>query len=205
MIRNLLSKLIVWVYGLYRKITDKPDFKIESRSLEYSVDHDKDYEVDKGGFWEKESKTWQDGILTNYWVDVTDSQYYKEKIPENVYRTILRIRYWYGNKQYKFITTKVDSDWPISMKEGITFNIPLSSALLIDYNNKPVRDVTSKIRKYGGPRSDFHGEDVPICDMLRYNHATLKDQFPKIKLTNAIVMTKVVSSYEDDIKHLRIP
>lgn len=91
------------------------------------------------------------------------------------------------------------------MKEGITFNIPLSSALLIDYNNKPVRDVTSKIRKYGGPRSDFHGEDVPICDMLRYNHATLKDQFPKIKLTNAIGMTKVVSSYEDDIKHLQIP
>lgn len=181
MIRNLLSKLIVWVYGLYRKITDKPDFKIESRSLEYSIDHDKDYEVDKGGFWEKESKTWRDGILTNYWVDVTDSQYYKEKIPENVYRTILRIRYWYGNKQYKFITTKVDSDWPISMKEGITFNIPLSSALLIDYNNKP------------------------ICDMLRYKHATLKDQFPKIKLTNAIGMTKIVSSYEDDIKHLQIP
>jgi len=50
MIRNLLSNLIIWAYGLYRKLTDKPDFKIESRSLEYFIDHDKDYQVETVGF-----------------------------------------------------------------------------------------------------------------------------------------------------------
>jgi len=55
---------------LYRKITDKPDFKIESRSLEYLVDHEKDYTTQKGGFWDKESRTWGDHILEEYWVDV---------------------------------------------------------------------------------------------------------------------------------------
>jgi len=205
MISNLLSNLIIWVYGLYRKITDKPDFKIESRSLEYLVDHEKDYTTQKGGFWDKESRTWGDHILEEYWVDVTNTPYYEETIPENVHNIILRIRYWYGNKQYKFITTKVDVDWPVILSEGISFNIPLTSAMLLDYNNKPVRDITSKVKKYAGPKSDFHGEDVPIRDMLRYDQSTLKDEFPKIKLTNAIGMTKTVSSYDDEIKSLRIP
>jgi hypothetical protein len=205
MISNLLSNLIIWVYGLYRKITDKPDFKIESRSLEYLVDHEKDYTTQKGGFWDKESRTWGDHILEEYWVDVTNTPYYEETIPENVHNIILRIRYWYGNKQYKFITTKVDVDWPVILSEGISFNIPLTSAMLLDYNNKPVRDITSKVKKYAGPKSDFHGEDVPIRDMLRYDRSTLKDEFPKIKLTNAIGMTKTVSSYDDEIKSLRIP
>lgn len=205
MISNLLSNLIIWVYGLYRKITDKPDFKIESRSLEYLVDHEKDYTTQKGGFWDKESRTWGDHILEEYWVDVTNTSYYEETIPENVHNIILRIRYWYGNKQYKFITTKVDVDWPVILSEGISFNIPLTSAMLLDYNNKPVRDITSKVKKYAGPKSDFHGEDVPIRDMLRYDRSTLKDEFPKIKLTNAIGMTKTVSSYDDEIKSLRIP
>jgi len=136
---------------------------------------------------------------------VTNTPYYEETIPENVHNIILRIRYWYGNKQYKFITTKVDVDWPVILSEGISFNIPLTSAMLLDYNNKPVRDITSKVKKYAGPKSDFHGEDVPIRDMLRYDRSTLKDEFPKIKLTNAIGMTKTVSSYDDEIKSLRIP
>jgi len=204
MISNLLSNLIIWVYGLYRKITDKPDFKIESRSLEYLVDHEKDYTTQKGGFWDKESRTWGDHILEEYWVDVTNTPYYEETIPENVHNIILRIDIVW-NKQYKFITTKVDVDWPVILSEGISFNIPLTSAMLLDYNNKPVRDITSKVKKYAGPKSDFHGEDVPIRDMLRYDRSTLKDEFPKIKLTNAIGMTKTVSSYDDEIKSLRIP
>jgi hypothetical protein len=122
-----------------------------------------------------------------------------------VYNIILRIRYWYGNKQYKFITKKVDVDWPVLLHNGISFNIPLVSVTLLDCNNKPVRDITSKIKKYAGPKSDFHGEDVPIRDMLRYDHTDLKEKYPKIKLVNAIGMSKIVSSYDDEIKTLRIP
>lgn len=205
MIRNLLSNLIIWAYGLYRKLTDKPDFKIESRSLEYFVDHGKEYHVDSDGFWDRESRSWDDQVLDGYWVDVTNVAYHEERIPENVYNIILRIRYWYGNKQYKFITKKVDVDWPTPMNDGISFNIPLTSAMLLDHNNKPVRDITSKVRKYAGPKSDFHGEDVPIRDMLRYDPMDLKELYPKIKLTNAIGMSKIVSSYEGEITNLRIP
>jgi hypothetical protein len=205
MIRNLLSNLIVWLYGMYRRITDKPDFKVESRSLEYMIDHEKEYHVKEGGFWDRESKSWTDGILDQYWVDVTNIPFHEERIPENVHHVILRIRYWYGNKQYKFITRRVDTEWPVPLNDGITFNIPLTNAVLLDYNNKPVRDITSKVRKYSGPKSDFHGEDVPIGDMLRYDLVVLKEDFPKIKLTNAIGMTKIVSSYEDSITSLRIP
>ena len=79
------------------------------------------------------------------------------------------------------------------------------SVTLLDHNNKPVRDITSKVKKYAGPKSDFHGEDVPIRDMLRYDHIDLKEKYPKIKLVNVIGMSKIVSSCDDEIKSLRIP
>ena len=47
MLRNLLSNVIIWLYGMYRRITDKPDFKIESKELEYCVDHEIEYTIDE--------------------------------------------------------------------------------------------------------------------------------------------------------------
>ena len=136
---------------------------------------------------------------------MTDDAHVGEKIPENVSRTILRIKYWYNNKQYKFITNDIEVVWPYAVRESMSFNIPLTSAVLLDFNNKPVRDITSKVKKYGGPKSDFHGEDVSIHDFLRYDEDVLKEQLPKIKLSNALGMTKVVSTHEDTIKSLQIP
>jgi len=205
MLRNLLSSVIIWLYGMYRRITDKPDFKIESKELEYCVNHEIEYTVNEGGFWDKESKYWNDKILNFYWVDVSDDAHMGEKVPENVSRVILRIKYWYNNKQYKFITNNIEVNWPYAVRDSMSFNIPLTNVALLDFNNKPIRDITSKVKKYGGPKSDFHGEDVSIHDFLRYEEDVLKDQLPKIKLTNALGMTKVVSTHEDTIKSLQIP
>jgi hypothetical protein len=204
-LRNLLSHLIIWVYSIYRKLFDAPDFKIISRELEYSIDPSIEYAVDEGGFWHKESMDWKDEILDNYFVDVTEIPYYDEKIPENVKKTTLRIKYWYGNKQYKFITNDIKSKWPVTFENTISFNIPLVSATLLDVNNEPVRDITNKVRRYSGPKNDFHGQNVPIKDMLYYEEETLKNEYPKIKLVNAIGMSKTVSTYEDVITSLRIP
>jgi len=184
---------------------DVPDFKIVSRELEYMIDPSIEYTVQEGGFWDKESKDWKSNILDTYFVDVTNVQYYNEKTPENVKKAILRIKYWYGNKQYKFITNDIESKWPVTFNNAISFSIPLISATLLDVNNEPVRDITNKVRRYSGPKNDFHGQDVPIKDMLYYEEETLKNEYPKIKLVNAIGMTKTVSSYEDVITSLRIP
>jgi hypothetical protein len=204
-LRNLLSHLIIWVYSIYRNLFDKPDFRVVSKELEYFIDPKIEYVVDEGGFWHKESKSWKDEILDNYFVDVTNEPYYVEKIPANVTKTILRIKYWYGNKQYKFITNNIMTKWPVTFENAISFNIPLVSATLLDVNNEPVRNITNKVRRYSGPKNDFHGEDVPIKDMLYYEEDTLKNEYPKIKLVNAIGMSKTVSTYEDVITSLRIP
>jgi hypothetical protein len=206
MLRNLLSHLIIWIYGIYRKFTDRNDFKIESKQLEYYVDHTKKYNVIEDGFWKRESKDWKDNVLDSYFVDVThEDLYHTEDIPENVTKTILRIKYWYGNKQYKFITMDIKSPWPVTFNNTISFSIPMISVTLLDSNNKPVRDITNKVRRYAGPKSDFHGQDVPIKYMLYYEEETLKNEYPKIKLVNALGLTKVVSSHEDLITSLRIP
>jgi len=205
MLRNLLSHLIIWIYSIYRKIVDEPDFKIESRELEYFIDHDKKYTVIEGGFWERESASWKDRILNNYFVDVTNEPYYNEDIPLNVTRCTLRIKYWYGNRQYKFITNDIKSEWPVTFNNTISFNIPLINVSLLDVNDKPVRNITNKVRRYSGPKGDFHGQNVPIRDMLYYDEETLKNEYPKIKLVNALGLSKVVSSHEDVITSLRIP
>ena len=120
-------------------------------------------------------------------------------------KTTLRIKYWYGNKQYKFITNDIKSEWPVTFENTINFNIPLMSATLLDVNNEPVRDITNKVRRYSGHKNDFHGQNVPIKDMLYYEDDTLKNEYPKIKLVNVIGMSKTVSTYEDVITSLRIP
>ena len=56
------------------------------------------------------------------------------------------------------------------------------------------RDVTEKIRRYSGPNGDFHGERVPIRDMLYYDDDTLRELYPYITIKNLIGQTKTVST-----------
>ena len=99
----------------------------------------------------------------------------------------------------------MNHEWPPERKNGIIFNIPVVSAVLLDSDDKPVKDLLNKVRRYAGPRSDFHNNEVKIHDMLYYDMETLKNDFPKIKLKNALGMTKYVSTVDGCITDLRVP
>ena len=99
----------------------------------------------------------------------------------------------------------MNHEWPPERKNVIIFNIPIVSAVLLDSDDKPVKDLLNKIRRYAGPRKDFHNEKVKIKDMLFYDIDTLENDFPKIKLKNALGMTKYVSTVDGCITDLRVP
>jgi hypothetical protein len=66
--------------------------------------------------------------------------------------------------------------------------------VLVDEDDKPVRDITSKVKRYAGPRGDFEGSEVRIRDLLFYDEDTLNKSYPKIQITNALGMKKVIST-----------
>jgi len=81
----------------------------------------------------------------------------------------------------------------------------LSSAWIVDHDDKPQVDITEKVKRYAGPRNDFHGQEVALKDFLYYTTKTLEKKFPKIMLTNSLGMKKLVLTTEDVTTDLRIP
>jgi len=200
----MLTKLLSTIFFFYKYLTTPRDYSIISEEIEYAVDHDMKYQIEDD-FWLAESKDWEDGILDEYYVNATGKNFRYTMIPQNVKWTILRVRYYFNGKRY----TAISNDLNFKPGEGedtaMHFSIPLNSAWIVDQDDKPMRDITEKIKRYSGPRTDFHGQKVPLEHFLYYDRDVLKDRFPKIVLTNTLGMKKVLSTLNDFTTDLQIP
>jgi len=203
MLGNLLTNVIIWIHGILKSINSKPDYKIADTSMEYFLDTTKT-PSNLDDFWEEEHDEW-DGETETFYKDLNFVEYKNTSIPENVTKTIIRIKYWYNDILYKYLTNNMEHTWPPERKSGVVFNIPIVSAQLLDSDDKPVRDLLNKIRRYAGPRGDFHNQKVKISDMLYYDLEMLESQYPKIKLKNALGMTKIVNTVDGFVTDLRVP
>jgi len=199
MILNLLSNVLYF----YKRLTTPRDYSIISEELEYKIDYRLKYQVEDQ-FWEEERKDW-DGILDEFYVRATGRPFRHTVVPQNVRNLTLRVKYWYGGKVYKVITN--DINYVPGEEEGssMIFTIPLSSVWIVDHDDKPQVNITEKVKRYAGPRNDFHCESVPLKDFLYYTTETLKSRFPKIILTNSLGMKKTLLTLEDFTTDLRIP
>lgn len=203
MFTNLLNRVIVWMYGVYKYVVTMPDYYIENVNMIYTVDPMTSYDI-KDKLWKDESKYWYPDTDEVY-CDLTYKNYFNTTIPENVKKTILRTKYWYNGKLYKLITENMKFCLPEDIKNGFSFSIPLGEAWLVDHDDKPVRDITKKVKRYAGPKNDFHGEKVRIRDMLYYTEDTLRKDYPAIRLINALGMSKSVSTLTGFTTDLRLP
>ena len=199
----MLFKLLSSVLYYYKKIVTPQDYRIISEELEYTIDYRKKYDIEDD-FWKEESMDW-DGVMHEFYVLATGKNFRHTIIPQNVDNVILRIKYWYNGKIYKVITNDINFVPSEPKSNDVRFSIPLSRAWLLDQDDKPVRDITEKVRRYAGPRNDFHGQDVKLVDFLYYTRKTLKDEYPKLLLLNTLGMKKLVLTLEDSTAHLRIP
>lgn len=202
MLRNLLTTVIIWIYDVYKNFVSIPNHRIMHSSMEYFLDG-KETHISSGEFWKEEEKKW-DGLFDEHYVESREMTYRNEDVPENVKKTIIRIKYWYNDKLYKYLTYNTKHSWPPKQEEHIVFHIPLISAQLMDADDKPVKDVLGKVKRYAGPRGDFHGEKVKISDMLYYDIDTLKTMYPNIRLKNIFGKTKTVSTVTGYITDLSV-
>ena len=199
----MLFKLLSNVLYFYKRLTTPRDYTIISEELEYRVDYRMKYHIEDQ-FWEEESKDW-DGILDEFYVSVMGRPFRYTVVPQNVKNLVLRVKYWYGGKVYKAISKDINFIPGQDEKEGMNFSIPLSSVWIVDHDDKPQVNITEKVKRYAGPRNDFHDQDVPLKDFLYYTSKTLNKKFPKIILSNTLGMKKVLLTLEDSTTDLRIP
>jgi len=199
----MLIKLLSNVIYYYKSLTTPRDYTIISEELEYRIDYRMKYQIEDP-FWQEESRDW-DGILDEFHGYVTGRPFRNTVVPQNVKNLVLRITYWYGGKIYKVVTKDINYTPGKTEESGMNFVIPLSSAWIVDHDDKPQVNVTEKVKRYAGPRNDFHGQSVPLKEFLYYTQKTLSKKFPKIVITNPLGMRKVLLTLEDSTTDLRIP
>lgn len=203
---NLLTNVIIWAYGKYRNFFKISDYAIIKVYLEYYVNLHMKYEIDTfDDFWLQEKIHYWDGGEDSFYTDVTNCDFSGTEVPQNVTKTIFRVHYWYNNERYKYITYDPDFAWPPENTTDVAFNLPIISAILVDEDDKPMRDVTRKVKRYAGPKGDFHGSDVKLSDLLFYDEDVLAEKYPKIQITNALGVKKVVSTLSGTTMNLRSP
>jgi hypothetical protein len=199
----MLIKLLSNVLYFYKKLTTPRDYAIISEELEYRVDYRMKYHVEDP-FWVQEERDW-DGILDEFYLVATGQPFRYTVIPQNVKNLVLRVKYWYGGKVYKAISQDINFRPGENDTHEMSFSIPLSSAWIVDHDDKPQVDITQKVKRYAGPRNDFHGERVPLREFLYYTTKTLRTKYPKIVLGNSLGMKKTILTLEDFTTDLRIP
>lgn len=200
----MLTKLLSTIFFFYKYLTTPRDYSIISEEIEYGVDHEMKYQIEDD-FWLEESKDWEDGILDEYHVVATGKKFRNTMIPQNVNWTILRVKYYFNGKPYTAISNDINFKPGESEDSAMHFSIPLSSAWIVDHDDKPMRDITERVKRYSGPRNDFHGQKVSLENFLYYDTDILKDRYPKIILTNTLGMKKTLSTLDDYTTDLQIP
>ncbi len=200
MFREKLLSLFLFIFTFMQP----KDFVVVSEELEYTVDRDMKYQTEDP-FWTEESRHWKDKILDEYHVVVTGRPFRDTVVPQNVTRIILRTRYYFNGKIYTAVSNTINFRPGQGEDPSMHFNIPLESVWLADHDDKPVRDITEKVRRYAGPRKDFHGQKVPLEDFLYYDRSSLEETLPKIILTSVFGMKKTISTLDDFTNDLQIP
>jgi hypothetical protein len=200
----MITKLLSSIFFFYKYIVTPRDYSIISEELEYAIDHDMGYLVEDD-FWLEESKSWEDEVLDEYYTIVTGKKFRHTIVPQNVKYTILRVKYYFNGKRYVAISNDINFKPGQCEDSAMHFSIPLSSAWIVDQDDKPMRDITEKVKRYSGPRNDFHGQKVSLEHFLYYDKDTLKDKFPKIVLSNTLRMKKTLSTLNDFTINLQIP
>jgi len=196
----MLVNLLTYVWGMYRRLTTPRDYEIYREDLEYYIDPSRNYVVDDD-FWDNESRHWV--TLDALYSDVRGKKYRNTDVPQCVTKLLSRVKYWYRGHKYTFIADNVDFTFPPDDKKGsMMFSLPIMRAVLLDHDDKPVRDVTTKITRAAGPRYNFHDQCVAIRDVLFFDEGTLKEEYPKIKVTNAVGQSSISSTLTDDTTHI---
>jgi hypothetical protein len=120
-----------------------------------------------------------EGVLKDTSPDVTDA--------------FFEIEYTYNFKKYIMLTRRPDHVFPPVQAET-SFRVPIQDAFLLDAEDVPIENVTTRLKMYEGPNLDFHGETIFTKDLKLGEMGGYPE---KIRLVN-VLGTVVEYDIEDD-------
>ena len=176
--------LFVRIYMFFKALFTLNNYTIKRAYLSYISPATKSAGWNK--FWRLQCGSWGENDDYQY-TDVTNIISRIGKPPECVKKPFLRIEYEYDGKEYEYVTSNTEIEWPPKEEEGAVFSLPIVKAMLIDKDGSPVRDVTDDLKTMMGPRKDFHKEDVPVEELFDW------DDYTDVEIINALNVRKIVS------------
>ena len=193
-IKTIVLNIIYYI----KKLLSYEDNHIHQCVLKYSIDGDK-YSNKLNKFWKNESRYWSGpdefySVITDVTAEDIDDA------PDNVDYYTVTVKYTYSGKIYKYISNNACPKWPIPNDTSgpPTISMPIKSAYVLDDDDKPVIDITRKIKRYAGPKSNFYNQEIRVRDIMDYD----PEMFPKIKITNILEQHAVIDM-EDGVLNIR--
>ena len=182
---KILFFIVVKIYGFILKLFRDNNFTIKKIGLEYKFDESKyECENDLSVFWKNELKNTTDG---GHWTDVTRFINKMGETPECVSDMLFRVKYTFEGKIFKMITRDENFEWPPVKSEGMKFRLPITAVLMVDGDDKPIKDVTKKYKMLEGPYGDFCNQtEVTIEDLFMFV------EYEKLKIMYATGQSKLV-------------
>ena len=173
--------MILGVIHAIRELTRPKDYSIKDIRLEYVVESI-GYAV-VGKLWEDEKKKW-DTLPDIFSVSVKNKTFLP--LPEFIKSPILKIVYFFNNREYVYVTSSMEYDWPPKKVTSMSFVLPIKNAVLLNADDAPVKNITKQFNEYAGPRCDYHGAPVPLTDMI-------DKPFSKLRVTNIMNQQSVLN------------
>lgn len=179
-----VATLCYYLNRVLKFFCELPDYYVHNVSIDYdaSVLLGLDEVENISDAWKDQSYYWNDDSnpFSYHW-DIT-RDFLKTRgdimpsilgtIPSNVKNVVYRIKYSYNGRKYKYISSSKDFQWP-PIPGKIKFVQPIMSVWAVDMFGKKVKEITKHIKKAAGPKGDFHGQDVKIMDIMKYDYSDI--------------------------------
>jgi len=184
----MIVTVLYYIREFLKYLFELPDFYIECVSINYNADDIVELkEIEKIPYvWTSQSYYWNSNSSMVYHWDITSRvrtegiDYLNNiisNIPSNVHDIVYTIKYTYNSKSYKYISTdETPISWPYK-RGNIRCISPILSVWGIDKFGNEVKEITKHVRKAGGPKGDFHGQDVKIMDIMKYDYKRIKVKY----------------------------
>ena len=166
---NFLIEYFLSIIQYFNDLFAYKNFLIVSKAMDYTVvDPEK---VETGNkFWEAQREKWIP-IHSMYSAGVSENQENYKPIPGGVTECQIRIKYYYNNKLYMYVSDDVDYEWPPKKPSLMKFSMPIKNAVLLNDEGVPVKNITGDAKSFTNHFGKFQNpymyhSKIRITDVL---------------------------------------
>ena len=150
---NFLIEYFLTIIQYFNDYFSYKNFVIVSKILDYTVEDPEKVETGNK-FWEAQREKWVPSH-SMYSVGVPHGTNYKP-VPFGITDCHMRIRYFYNNKVFVFVSDDLEYEWPPKKPSLMKFSMPIKNAVLLNDDDVPVKNITTEVKNFTNHFGKFH-------------------------------------------------